>query len=139
MATFDKVIARHDRIEFDGSDVSNSFRTFGLSSVDSEEDVSGFSVTGNDEVLPGSRAQGFSGEAFYSESFAALVVPLHLNRTVVEILWQPNGLVDSSAKVYYGNCTINEWSPSDTRGSASTTPFTAKTADATGIVFADGT
>jgi hypothetical protein len=136
---YDKLIARSDRISIDGTDVSNSFRQFGLSSVDSEEDVSGFSETGNDETLPGSRAQGFSGEAFYSEDLASLLVPLHLARTLVEIQWQPNGLVDGSAGVYYAICTINEFSPSNTRGSASTTPFTAKTADATGVTFADGT
>lgn len=136
---FDKLIARHDKVEIDGNDVSNSFSQFGLSMVDSDEDVSGFSVTGNDETLPGARAQGFSGQAFYSEDFAALVVPIYLNREVVEIVWTPNGLVDAGATHYRANCTIGEFSPSNTRGSASTTPFTAKTADAQGVVFGAAT
>lgn len=136
---YDKLIAKSDRIEIGGMDVSNSFRTFGLSSVDSTEDVSGFSETGVDETLPGSRAQGFTGEAFYSEDLAELLVPLHLDRTVVQILWQPNGLVDAAANVYYADCTINEFSPSNTRGSASTTPFTATTSGSTGVTFATGT
>jgi hypothetical protein len=134
-----KVIARHDRISIDGTDVSNLFRSFGLQSQDSEEDVSGFSTDGNDETLPGSRAQGFSGEAFLTEELIDLLVPLHLNRTVVEIQWQPNGLVDTTATVFYADCTINEFSPSNTRGQASTTPFTAKTATATGVQYAAGT
>jgi hypothetical protein len=134
-----KVTAKHDRIEIDGTDYSNNFRVFGMTSENSEEDVSGFSVSGNDETLPGSRAQGFTGEAFYTEAFAAAMWPLHINNTIVEVLWQPNGLIDSAAKTYYANCTINQWDPNNTRGSVSTTPFSAKPADANGIQQAAGT
>lgn len=137
--TYTKLIARSDRITIDGTDVSNSFRTFGRPSTDSTEDVSGFSATGVDETLPGSRAQSFVGEAFYTEELGAIVEPLYRNRTVCVIAWQPNGLVDATREIYTGNCTINEWSPSNTRGSASTTPFSALTADATGITVGNWT
>lgn len=136
---FTKLVARHDRIEIDGTDVSNAFKEFRFSSEDSDEDVSGFSATGVDESLPGTRAQGFSGTAYYTEESAALIAPLHFNRTVVEILWQPNGLVDGSATTYYANCTINTFGPENTRGSVSTMPFAAKTADEDGIQYGAGT
>lgn len=137
--SYTKLIALRDRISIDGVDVSNAFRTFGRPSAHSQVDVSGFSVSGFDENLPGSTAQSFTGEAFYTEELADLLSPLHENRTIVEIQWQPNGLVDSTATTYYGNCTINEWSPENTRGSASTTPFSALPADEDGIQSAAGT
>jgi hypothetical protein len=100
--TYTKQIARHDKITIDGVDVSNSFRTFGRPSTDSQEDVSGFS-TRVDEFLPGSRNQQFTGEAFYTEELARLVEPLYKNRTAVEITWQPDGLVDATREVYIGH------------------------------------
>lgn len=113
---YTKKIARHDKITIEGTDVSNSFREFGYSSEHSTEDVSGFSVSGVDETLPGSTTQAFSGEAFYTEELAALIEPLHRARTIVTITWQPDGLVDSTREIYSGECTINQFGPSDTRG-----------------------
>jgi hypothetical protein len=136
---YTKRVSKHDRISIDGTDVSNAFREFGLSSTKTTEDASGFSVSGVDETLPGATAQTFTGEFFITEEITDLLWPLHINDTVVEIQWQPNGLVDSTATVFYGNCTINEFSPTDTRGSPSTSPFTATTADEDGIQAAAGT
>ena len=136
---YTKQIARHDQILIDGTDVSNSFRQFGFSSEHSEEDVSGFSVTGNDETLPGRTAQGFTGEAFYTEELASIVYPLHANRTVCEILWRPNGLVEPTREAFVGNCTINTFGPANTRGSVSTMPFAARAADEDGITAGDFT
>ncbi len=136
---FTKLVALHDRIEIDNQDVSNAFREFGFSSEDSEIDVSGFSVSGVDETLQGTRAQGFSGTAFFTPEYEAIVAPIHFNREIVRVLWQPNGLIDGSATVYWGNCTINQFSPTNTRGDVSTSPFTAKTADETGIQSGAGT
>ena len=121
------------------SDVSNSFSVFSYTSAHSEEDASGFSVSGLDETLPGSTAQGFTGTAFYTEELAAIVEPLHRARTVCSIAWQPDGLVDATREIYYGECTINEFGPENTRGSVSTMPFTAKPADANGIRVTDWT
>jgi hypothetical protein len=136
---YTKIIARHDKITIDGTDVSNSFSEFGYSSEHSEEDVSGFSVTGNDEFLPGRTEQGFSGTAFYTEELAAIIEPIHRARTIVPISWQPNGLVDATREIYSGNCTINTFGPANTRGSVSTMPFAARPADEDGIEVSDFT
>ncbi len=136
---FTKLVARHDKIIIDGTDVSNSFRQFGFSSEHSEEDVSGFSVTGNDETLPGRTTQGFSGEAFYTEELATLIHPIHTTKDIVPISWQPDGLVDATREIYSGNCTINQFGPANTRGSVSTMPFAAKPADETGITVGNFT
>ena len=133
---YTKRVSKHDRISIDGVDVSNAFNEFGLTSSHSEEDASGFSVTGVDETLPGATAQGFNGTFFVTEEITDLLWPIHSDKEVVEIQWQPHGLVDTTAGVFYGNCTINEFSPTDTRGSVSTSPFSATTADEDGITYA---
>ena len=69
---YTKMIARHDKITFDGTDVSNSFREFGFSSEHSTEDVTGFSATGTVETVPGVTTQTFTGEAFYTEELGAI-------------------------------------------------------------------
>jgi hypothetical protein len=136
---YTKLISRHDKITIDGTDVSNSFNAMGRPSVHSDEDVSGFSVTGIDETLPGSTAQSFEGTAFYTEELAAIVGPLHAARTTCAITWQPDGLVDATREIYSGNCKIMEFSPSNTRGSVSTMTFRATPADSAGITVADWT
>lgn len=137
--TFTKLIARHDKIMIGSTDVSNSFRTFGYSSEHAEEDVTGFSSTGNEESLPGRTTQSFTGEAYYTEELAAQIQPLHAARTPVYISWQPDGLVDATREIYYGTCTINQFGPANTVGSVSTMPFTAKPSTAAGIVVTDFT
>lgn len=136
---YTKKVAKHDRISIDGTDVSNGFREFGLTSSKSTEDASGFSETGVDETVPGANAQGFTGTFFNTPEMFNLLWPLHTADTVVEIQWQPDGLVTPGGPVFYGNCTINEFSPTDTRGSVSTSPFNATTADEDGIQMAAGT
>jgi hypothetical protein len=133
---YTKRVARHDRISIDGTDVSNAFNEFHATSADSQEDASGFSVSGSDETLPGSRAQGFNGTMFVTEEIVELVWPIHANRELVEIQFQPNGLIDSTAMTWYGNCYILELDIGDVRGSVSTTPFTAVAGDEDGITFA---
>jgi hypothetical protein len=134
-----KRIALHDRIVIDGTDVSNLFSQFGLSSTDSDVDVSGFSATGVDETLSGTRAQGFSGQAFFTDDLADLLWPIHNDRSIVEVWWQPNGLLDSGEDCYYANCQIRTFNPSNTRGSASTTPVEFKSVDSTGVTKATAT
>lgn len=136
--TYTKMTFTHDKITIDGTDVSNSFREFGRPSTDALIDVSGFSVTGVDENVPGSRAQQFTGTAFYTEEVAAIVEPLYKNRTACVITWQPNGLVDATREIYSGTCTITEFSPNNTRGEASTFPFVA-TPDSSGITVGNWT
>jgi hypothetical protein len=131
---YTKKISRHDKITIDGTDVSNSFRTFGMSSEHSQEDVSGFSATGYDEFLPGSTTQRFTGEAFYTEELGAIVQPLHANRTSCTITWQPDGLVDATREIYTGTgCIIFTFGPENTRGSVAVMPFEAIPTTSAGI------
>ena len=92
---FTKKVAKHDRIEIDGTDYSNAFRISGSHPNTRPRTSLGFSVSGNDETLPGSTAQGFTGEMFYTEESAPAIWALHSARTIVEVLFQPNGLVDA--------------------------------------------
>ena len=119
---YTKKISRHDKITIDGTDVSNSFRTFGRPSEDDQVDVSGFSTTGVDEFLPGGRNQRFEGEAFYTEELALIVEPLYKNRTTCTVTWQPDGLVDATREIYSGTGTFTTFSPNNERGSVSTFP-----------------
>jgi hypothetical protein len=136
---YTKKISRHDKITIDGTDVSNSFRTFGMTSEHSQEDVSGFSVTGADEFLPGSTTQRFVGEAFYTEELALIVQPLHANRTATTITWQPDGLSDATREIYSGSCYIFTFGPSDDRGSVAVMPFEAISATSAGITVGNWT
>ena len=131
--TYTKKIALHDRITVDGVDVSNAFHSFGFTSEDAEVDVSGFSVSGSDETLSGARSQGFTGDVYVTKEIEALLWPIHLNRTTVQVSWQPDGLVDNTRTSYHGNCQLRSFSPADTRGDASTFTATFTVADSTGI------
>lgn len=130
---YTKLKSAHDKITIDGTDVSNSFRTFGFSSTKNTLDATGFSVTGNQETVPGATEQSFTGEAFYTEELAAIVQPIHATDDTAIITWQPNGLVDATREIYSGLCYINEFGPSNTVGDVAVMPFTAIPADANGI------
>ncbi len=137
---WDKRVALHDLIEIDGTQMdAGQFSTFDMNSTDSDVDVSGFTLTGTDETLSGTRAEGFAGTAFYSEDLAELLWPLHNDRSIFRVKWTPNGLVDSSALTYYANCQLRTFNPSNTRGSASTMPVSFVVADQNGITQAPGT
>jgi hypothetical protein len=136
---YTKKISRSDKVTIDGTDVSNSFRTFGYSSEHATEDVTGFSATGTTETLPGVTTQSFTGEAFYTEELAAIVEPLHRNRTQTVITWQPDGLVDATREIYSGTCTIDTFGPANTVGSVSVMPFAATPALAAGITVGNWT
>jgi hypothetical protein len=122
---YTKKVSRHDKITFDGTDVSNSFREFGLTSENTTEDVTGFSASGTQELLPGITNQQFVGEAFYTEELAAIIYPLHSARTAVTITWQPDGLVDATREIFTGECLINTFGPTNTVGGVSVMPFAA--------------
>jgi len=122
---YTKQVSRHDKITIDGTDVSNSFDQFGFSSEHTSEDVTGFSVTGTVETVPGVTSQEFTGEAFYTEELGTIVQPLHANRTLCTITWQPDGLVDPTREIYTGSCYINTFGPANTVGGVSKMPFTA--------------
>jgi hypothetical protein len=136
---YTKKIARHDKVMIDGTDASNAFRQIGFTGTNAVEDVTGFSATGNAEEIAGRTTTGFSGEFYYTEESAALIYPIFQNREVVEMSWQPDGLVDATREIYIGNVNINEFSPSNTVGSVMTSPFSATAADEDGITATDFT
>ena len=49
-------------------------------------------MSGVDEKLPGPRAQGFNGTMFVTAETLANIYPMHDTRSIVQILWQQNGL-----------------------------------------------
>lgn len=136
---YTKKVGSYAKVTIDGTDVSNSFSEFRLSSENESLPAGGFSATGIAEQLPGQRTQGFTGTAFHTEQLSLLVWPIHNNRTSVRISYQPDGLVDPTREIYAGNCFINVWEPGDTFGDVSTMNFSATAADATGIVPTDFT
>lgn len=131
--TYTKGIALHDRITVDGTDMSNAFHSFGFTSDDTDVDVSGFSVSGSDETLSGPRAEGFSGDVYITPETEALLWPLHYNRTIFEVAWQPNGLVDNTRQTYHANCQLRTFDPTNTRGDAALSSVTFRVADDNGI------
>jgi hypothetical protein len=131
--TYTKKTALHDRITADGVDVSNAFDTFGFTSDDQDVDVSGFSLSGVDETLSGTRAEGFTGEMFITKETEALFFPLHQNRTIFQVSWQPDGLIDNTRTTYHANCQLRTFDPSATRGQPYKTTATFRVADANGI------
>lgn len=135
---YTKKIGRHDQISLDTVDVSNSFRSFGITSTNATEDVTGFSVTGNAETLPGTSARGFTGEAFWTPELEGIVWPLHANRTLCSVSWQANGLVGNLYDTYAGECYINDITITDTVGGVNVATITFESGDATGIVSTAG-
>ena len=137
--SYTKKISRSDKILIDGTDVSNSFRTFGYSAERTQEDVTGFSATGSQETLAGTNDQTFSGEAFYTEELALIVEPLQRNGTACTISWQPDGLADATREIFSGSCYIFTFGPSNTVGGVAVMPFEAKAATSAGITVSDWT
>lgn len=128
-----------DKVTIDGTDVSNSFSTFGRTSSDAVVEAGGFNTTGVAEQMQGQRTQGFAGTAWYTEELAAIVEPIHAARSTCTITWQPNGLVDPTREIYSGLCRIPEFSPSSTFGDVMSFPFSAVAADSTGITVGNWT
>jgi len=130
---YEKHSAKHDFIEIDEVEYSNAFKSFRLNSEHSSDDSSGYSVSGVDENVPGTTAQGFEGEYFLSPEVTSAFWALHIAKEPVLIRYQENGLVDPDAPLWYGMCYVNTISAGTDRGSVATSPFSASTADANGI------
>jgi hypothetical protein len=133
-----KEIALHDRVEIDGEDVSNLARTANFNSEHEQVDVSGFSVSGADESLAGKTVQSFEAEFFHGAQSHALLYPLHANRTIFPIEWQPQGLVEASREVLAGNAQLLTYNPNATRGSVRVITATFTAADENGLTFTGG-
>lgn len=130
---YTKDIALTDEIHIDGHDVSDAFRSFGLSDVMEQVDVSGFNATGSDEFLAGKRTQSFTGEAFYTEELYGILWTLHNNRTTFTVAWKPDGLADPTRESFSGTCQLLEFSPEATRGDVRTMQLTFPAATSAGI------
>lgn len=115
-----KELALYDRVEVDGNDLSNYCRAVSTESENQEVDVSGFSASGNDEKLAGSRVQSITFEFFASEEVHAILWPIHRDRDVVPFEWQPHGKIDLSRETLYGNAVLLTYPPGATRGEART-------------------
>ncbi len=131
--TYTKKIALHDRITVDGVDMSNDFRSFGFTSEDAEVDVSGFSVSGTDETLAGTRAQGFTGDWYLTSEAETILFPIHRDRDIVEVAWQPDGLIDNTRTTYHALCQLRSFSPTANRGDPYVSTATFTVADENGI------
>jgi hypothetical protein len=135
-----KRIALKDFVEVDGHDLSNFFSQIGFSSEHAQEDVSGFSTTGNDEFLAGKTAQSVSGQVFGAYDAAEswdVMWPLHKNKTVFTLKWRPDSSLPVSATnpEVQGNAQLLSWAPGATRGSVDSFPVTFTAADATGFDY----
>jgi hypothetical protein len=102
-----KQAALRDRIEIDGT----TFSAGECSSVDpedakTEQDASGFSVSGRDEMIGGNRTQSVTFEFFHTEETFALLYPIYNTGEIVAFEWQPDGLVDTGRETLYGNAEI---------------------------------
>jgi len=139
VVAYSKKMGSHAKVTIDGTDVSNGFSSIQRDSVNATVPAGGFSVGGVAEQLLGERTQGFSGTAFVTEELSAICEPIHRNREIVEMTFQPDGLIDATREIYIGNVYISEWSPNSTFGDVSTMNFQAVAADATGINATDFT
>ena len=134
-----KATDKKDRISVDGTDYSNAFQAFGVSSTKSTEDAGAFNTTGVTETVPGATTQTFTGTMYNIEDVRSTFWDLHSDDTVVEVQWQPNGLEDTGADVFYGMMTLQEFSPQSRFGQVTSFQVTFITADSNGIQRAAGT
>lgn len=133
-----KEIALHDRVEIDGTDVSNFARTANFSSEHEQVEVGGFSVSGADEFLAGRTVQSFEAEFFHGAQIHALLYPLHSGREIFPLEWQPQGLVEFGREVLAGNAQLLTYNPNAERGSVRVITATFSAADANGLTFTGG-
>lgn len=130
---------KRDRIAIDGTDYSNAFSQFGLTSSKSQEEAGAFNPDGIIETVPGATTQSFTGQMYNISSVKDALWDIHKNDTVVEVQWQEDGLDSNTNSVFYGNCTIAEFSPQSTFGTVTSFQVTFITADSAGIQRAAGT
>lgn len=133
-----KEIALHDEVTVDGTDVSNFARTANFNSEHEQIDVSGFSISGADESLAGKTVQSFEAEFFHGAQIHALLYPLHADREIFPISWQPQGLVETSREVLAGNVQLLTYNPNAERGGVRVITATFTAADEDGLTFTGG-
>ena len=109
-------LALSDRVGIDGVDWSNYCRGASVESENQQVEASGFSVSGNDEFLDGPRASAIVLTMKYDSTLNAALWPIHRDREVVPIEWQPDGLVDTGREIWYGNVRLPTYPPEAARG-----------------------
>lgn len=131
-----KEIALHDRVEFDGTDISNLVRSVERESSQEQVDASGFSESGRDEFLAGSQTQSITFDIFGggTDTHKALIAA-HEERTVVWIEWQADGLLDSTRETLVGNALLIDYPTGSTRKEVRTTPARFVPADENGFYW----
>jgi len=137
-----KRIALKDYVEVDGVDLSDFFSQIGFSSQQSQEDVSGFNASGNDEFLAGKTTQSVTGQVFGAYGSGEtwdILWPLHKNRTIFTFKWRPDSSqpVSSTNPQLEGNAQLLSWAPGATRGSVDSFPVTFSPADAAGFDYVE--
>lgn len=135
-----KRIALKDFIEVDGVDLSNFFSQIGFSSDHEQVDVSGFSVSGNDEFLAGKTTQSITGQVFGAYGTGEtwdVLWPLHRDKTVFTIKWRPDASqpIGPENPQVEGNAQLLSWAGGATRGSVDSFPVTFAAADAAGFDY----
>lgn len=131
-----KEIALHDRVDIDGTDMSNLVRGVERESEQEQVDVSGFSVSGQDEFLAGAQTKSITFEVFGGGTAEQKnLLEIHENRTVVWIEWQPDGLLDSSRETLVGNALLISYPTGSARKEVRATPARFVPADENGFYW----
>ena len=102
-----KQAALRDRVKIDATTFSaGEVASVEVEDSKDEQDASGFSTSGRDEVVTGNRTQAITFEIFHTEETFALLEPIYDAGTTVPIEWQPDGLVDTGRETLYGNAEL---------------------------------
>lgn len=133
-----KEIALSDKVTIDGSEISGFCRAATYSSEHEQVDVSGFTISGANEFLAGQTVQSITFEIFGGSGTHALLYPIHANREIVAIAWQPQGLIDAGREVLAGNAQLLTYAPGATRGEVRVFTATFTAADTAGLTFTGG-
>lgn len=133
-----KELVLHDQLIIDGTDFSNLLRDPSTQSENEKVDVSGQSVSGNDEFLPGKRTTSMTHTMFITEELMAVLVPLHENRTVFDVIYRPAGLVDPGRPAFFGNAVLTTLNTEGSRGEPRTSPITFDAGDEDGFSWSAG-
>lgn len=133
-----KELVLHDQFIIDGTDFSNLLRDPAVASENERVDVSGMSVSGNDEFLPGKRTTSQTHVMYMTEELHAVLGPLHENRTVFPIIYRPAGLIDSGRPANFGNAVLNSYPWEGNRGEPRTATLVFDAGDDDGFSWSDG-
>lgn len=132
-----KEIALYDRVSVDSNDVSDYCSAVATESENEQVDVSGFNAGGTDEFLAGKRTQAITFTFFAGPEIHAILEPIHTERSLVEIEWQPAGLIDGTRETLSGMAQLLTYPPSAERGSPRTIEARFTPGDAGGLTWAN--